>query len=87
MLFPQVLKHFLNLNLMNVSKDIPGILHMDNHHSHTTLEVIDMARENDLIILFRKLFHSEQVSSSQSPENIPEVAIDSAYSGVDDTSF
>ncbi|GFN81886.1 tigger transposable element-derived protein [Plakobranchus ocellatus] len=48
-LFPQVLRHFLNL--MNVSKDNPGILVMDNHDSHTTLEVIDVARENGLIIL------------------------------------
>lgn len=36
---------------MNVSKDNPGILVMDNHESHVTLQTIDLARENGLIIL------------------------------------
>ena len=36
---------------MNVSKDNPAILVMDNHESHVTLETIDVARENGLVIL------------------------------------
>ena len=43
-LFPLVLKHFIKH--MNVSKDNPAILVMDNHESHVTLETIDVAREN-----------------------------------------
>ena len=48
-LFPQVLTHFISQ--MNISKDKPGILVMDNHDSHTTIDVIDLAREKGLIIL------------------------------------
>ena len=48
-LFPLVFKHFIKH--MNVSKDNPTILVMDNHESHVTLETIDLARENGLIIL------------------------------------
>ena len=48
-LFVVVLKHFITH--MNVSKDNPAIIVMDNHESHVTLETIDTARENGLIIL------------------------------------
>ena len=48
-LFPIVLKHFIKH--MNVSKDNPAIIVMDNHESHVTLETIDLARENGLVIL------------------------------------
>ena len=41
-LFPLVLKHFIKH--MNVSKDNPAILVMDNHESHVTLETIDLYR-------------------------------------------
>ena len=48
-LFVVVLKHFIKH--MNVSKNNPAILVMDNHESHVTLQTIDTARENGLIIL------------------------------------
>ena len=48
-LFPLVLNHFIKH--MNVSKDNPAILLMDNHESHVTLQTIDLARENGLVIL------------------------------------
>ena len=48
-LFVVVLKHFTKH--MNVSKNNPAILVMDNHESHVTLQTIDTARENGLIIL------------------------------------
>ena len=48
-LFPLVLKHFIKH--MNVSKDNPAILVKDNHESHDTLETIDLARGNGLVIL------------------------------------
>ena len=48
-LFPLVLKHFIKH--MNVSNDNSAILVIDNHESHVTLETIDLARENGLVIL------------------------------------
>ena len=41
----------LFLLVMNVSKDNPAILVMDNYESHVTLETVDAARENGLVIL------------------------------------
>ncbi|GFO27443.1 tigger transposable element-derived protein 6 [Plakobranchus ocellatus] len=48
-LFPQVLEHFISI--MNVSLQNPGLLIMDNHDSHVTLNVIDLARQSGLTIL------------------------------------
>ncbi|XP_064606151.1 uncharacterized protein LOC135471033 [Liolophura sinensis] len=48
-LFPEVLRHFIKH--MNVSKDHPALLVMDNHESHLGIDTIDLARDNGLIIL------------------------------------
>lgn len=48
-LFLQVLGHFVKF--MKVSKDCPGLLFMDNHGSHVSLDVINLARENGLSII------------------------------------
>lgn len=48
-LFVEVLRHFIKF--MNASKEEPAVLFMDNHESHVSLEVIDMARENGLVIV------------------------------------
>ncbi|GFO31392.1 tigger transposable element-derived protein [Plakobranchus ocellatus] len=48
-LFPQVLEHFISI--MNVSLQNPRLLIMDNHDSHVTFNVIDLARQSGLTIL------------------------------------
>ena len=48
-IFPQVLKHFIDN--MTVSKDQPGVLIMDNHNSHITLEGVELAKNNGLDLL------------------------------------
>ena len=48
-LFPQVLRHFMHH--MKISKESPGLLLLDNHHSHIGLEVINIAEANGLPIL------------------------------------
>ena len=48
-LFPQVLRHFIHH--MKISKESPGLLLLDNHHSHIGLEVINIAEANGLHIL------------------------------------
>ena len=48
-LFPEALAHFIKF--MSVSKDNPGVLLMDNHISHLSLDAIDMAKENGLSLL------------------------------------
>ena len=45
-LFPRVLAHFIKH--IGWSKEKPALLPMDNHNSHCSLEVVDLARENDL---------------------------------------
>ena len=47
-LFPQVLRHFIHH--MKISKESPGLLLLDNHHSHIGLEVINIAEANGLNI-------------------------------------
>lgn len=47
--FPKVLRHFISC--MSVSKENPGLLIMDNHCSHISLEVIDLARDHGLSLL------------------------------------
>ena len=41
-IFPQVLKHFIDN--MTVSKDQLGVLIMDNHNSHITLEGVKLTK-------------------------------------------
>ena len=48
-IFPQVLKHFIDN--MTVSKDQAGVLIMDNHNSHITLEGFELAKSHDLDLL------------------------------------
>lgn len=48
-LFPQALEFLISK--MNVSLQNPGLLIMDDHDSHVTLNVIDLARRSGLIIL------------------------------------
>lgn len=48
-LFPQALAHFIEH--MNISKSKPGVLLMDNHISHVSIEAIDIAKENGLSLL------------------------------------
>ena len=48
-IFPQVLKHFIDN--MTVSKDQPGVLIMDNHNSHITLEGVELAKNHGLDLL------------------------------------
>ena len=47
--FPKVLAHFMKH--MNISPTNPGLLLMDNHSSHRTIEAVDMAKENSLFVL------------------------------------
>ena len=47
--FPEVLKHFIGH--MAVSEQNPGLLILDNHSSHISLEVINVAQTNGLTIL------------------------------------
>ncbi|XP_064639539.1 uncharacterized protein LOC135495059 [Lineus longissimus] len=48
-LFPQVLRH--SIKHMGCSKEKPALLLVDNHDSHCSLEVVDLARENCLTIV------------------------------------
>ena len=48
-IFPQVLKHFIDN--ITVSKDQPGVLIMDNHNSHITLEGVELAKNHGLDLL------------------------------------
>lgn len=48
-LFVNVLEHFVKF--MNVSKERPGLLILDNHRSHLGLEVVNLAEENGLNIV------------------------------------
>ena len=48
-IFPQVLKHFIDN--MTVSKDQLGVLIMDNHNSHITLEGVELAKNHGLDLL------------------------------------
>ena len=48
-LFPKALAHFMKF--MNVNKSQPGLLLMDNHISHLSIEAVDLARENGLHLL------------------------------------
>ena len=48
-LFIAALRHFLRN--MNVSKENPGILLMDNHESHLSVEAIDLAKNSGLVLL------------------------------------
>ena len=48
-LFPRVLAHFIKH--IGCSKEKPAIILMDNHDSHCSLEVVDLARENGLTIV------------------------------------
>ena len=48
-IFPQILKHFIDN--MSVLKDQPGLLIMDNHNSHITIEAVKLAKEHDLSLL------------------------------------
>lgn len=48
-LFPLVLQHFIKH--MGCSTENPAILFMDNHESHLSLEVIEMARKHGLTII------------------------------------
>ena len=45
-IFPQVLKHFIDN--VSVSKDQPGVLIMDKHNSHITIEAVELAKEHGL---------------------------------------
>ena len=48
-IFPQVLKHFIEN--MTVSKHQPGVLIMDNHNTHITLEGVELAKNHGLDLL------------------------------------
>lgn len=48
-LFLQALTHFIKF--VKPSKDKPCLILMDNHKTHITLEVVMLARENNIIIL------------------------------------
>ena len=48
-LFAETLGHFIKF--MKVSKSNPGLLLVDNHISHLSIEAIDMAKENGLCLL------------------------------------
>ena len=48
-LFPNVLEHFIEH--MGVSVTKRGVLVMDNHESHISVEVVEMAREKGLSIV------------------------------------
>ena len=45
-LFPKVLEHFINY--MKVTPDIPGVLLLDNHSSHLSIEAVSLAKNNGL---------------------------------------
>ena len=45
-LFPKVLEHFIDHMEVSVMKC--GVLLMDNHESHISVEVVEMAREKGL---------------------------------------
>ena len=48
-LFAETLGHFIEF--MKISKSNPGLLLMDNHISHLSIEAIDMVKENGLCLL------------------------------------
>lgn len=48
-LFPQVLQHFISH--MNSSKDHKTLLLLDNHASHVSLDTIQIAKENGVVLL------------------------------------
>ena len=48
-LFPRVLAHFIKH--IGCPKERPALLLMDNNDNHCSLEVVDLARENDLTIV------------------------------------
>ena len=48
-IFPRVHKHFINN--MSLSKDQPGVLIMDNHNNHITIEDVELAKEHGLPLL------------------------------------
>ena len=48
-LFAETLGHFIKF--IKISKSNPGLLLMDNHISHLSIEAIDMAKENGLCLL------------------------------------
>jgi hypothetical protein len=48
-LFIQVMKHLIHH--VNSSKECPNLLLFDNHDSHMSIEVIDLARENRATIV------------------------------------
>ena len=48
-LFPQVMAHFIHHS--KSSKENPCLLIMDNHESHLSVEVLDMAKANGVTIL------------------------------------
>ena len=48
-LFAESMRHFVKF--MNVSKDNPAVLLMDNHISHLSIAAIDIAKENGLTLL------------------------------------
>ena len=48
-LFAETLGHFIKF--MKISKSNPGLLLMDNHISHLSIEAIDIAKENGLCLL------------------------------------
>ena len=48
-LFAEAINHFIKF--MKVSKSNPGVLLMDNHISHLSIDAIDMAKENGLRLL------------------------------------
>lgn len=48
-LFAVALRHFIRY--MNVSEENPGLLIMDNHESHLSLDTIDLAKKHGLTLL------------------------------------
>ena len=48
-IFPQALKHFIDN--MSISKDQTGVLIMDNHNCHITIEAVELAKERGLSLL------------------------------------
>ena len=58
-ILPQVLKHFIDN--MSVSKNQPGVLIMDNHNSHITIEAVELAKEHGLSLLTLPLHCSHKL--------------------------
>lgn len=48
-LFVEVMKHFIRCS--NSSKEKPTLLILDNHESHLSIEAVDLAKENGVIML------------------------------------